>query len=45
MEAWLSGLSGRAEEALAALAARLEREHGSGPVHLKAVASIGVGRG
>jgi hypothetical protein len=23
----------------------LEREHGSGPVHLKAVASIGVGRG
>jgi hypothetical protein len=45
MEVWLSGLGGRAEEALAALVARLEREHGSGPVHLKAVASIGVGRG
>jgi ubiquinone/menaquinone biosynthesis C-methylase UbiE len=44
MGAWLSGLGGREEEALAALVARLEREHGRGPVRLKAVASIGVGR-
>ena len=45
MDAWLSGLGDREAAAIAALVARLEREHGRGPLRLKAVASIGVGRG
>src|SRR5918995_36214 len=45
MDAWLSGLGDREAAAIAALVARLEREHGRGPLRLKAVALIGVGRG
>lgn len=44
MDAWLSGLGERREAALDAFAARLERTHGSGPLSLGAVASIGVAR-
>jgi ubiquinone/menaquinone biosynthesis C-methylase UbiE len=45
MDAWLSGLGDREAAAIAALVARLDREHGRGPLRLKAVALIGVGRG
>lgn len=44
MDAWLSALGEQQGAALAALTARLEHAHGSGPLRLGAVASIGVGR-
>lgn len=41
MTAWLASLGERGEDALAALVARLEKDHGTGPLSLGAVAMIG----
>lgn len=42
MDAWVSGLGGQRAAVLEALVARLERDQGTDPVSLGAVASIGV---
>ena len=44
MDAWLSSLGGQEAAAITALGARLEQRYDGGPVRLKAVAAIGVGR-